>query len=115
MATGALATGVLILAYTRVRSAAEETAMACLVACVINVYYGTLHAYTAEVLPSAHRATGSGVAVACNRVMGMASALVATLADTRTEAPLYACAALMVVAAVVAAAFPLEPYGRRSS
>ncbi|KAM4059277.1 major facilitator superfamily protein [Hirsutella rhossiliensis] len=115
MAAGALATGVFFVAYTQVKSAGEETAMMCLVACLINVYYGTLYAYTAEVLPSAHRATGNGVAVACNRVMGIASALVATFADTATPAPLYVCAALMVAAAVVAALFPLEPYGRRSS
>ncbi|KAF1822432.1 uncharacterized protein K489DRAFT_371270 [Dissoconium aciculare CBS 342.82] len=41
-----------------------------------NIYYGTLYAYTPEVLPSAHRGTGNGIAIACNRIMGIMSALV---------------------------------------
>lgn len=88
MAAGALAAGALFVAYTRVQAAAEETAMMCLEACIINLYYGTLYAYTAEVLPSAHRATSNGAAVACNRVMGIVSALVATFGDTSTPTPL---------------------------
>ena len=60
----------------------------------LNIYYGTLYAYTPEVLPSAHRATGNGIAVACNRVMGLVSAFVATYANTATSAPIYICAAM---------------------
>lgn len=60
----------------------------------VNIYYGTLYAYTPEVLPSAHRATGNGIAVACNRVMGLVSAFVATYANTATSAPIYICAAM---------------------
>ena len=43
-----------------------------------NIYYATLYAYTPEVLPSAHRGTGNGIAIALNRVMGIMSAIVAT-------------------------------------
>ena len=43
-----------------------------------NIYYGTLYAYTPEVLPSAHRGTGNGIAIGCNRIMGIVSAIVAT-------------------------------------
>lgn len=46
-----------------------------------NIYYGTLYAYTPEVLPSAHRGTGNGIAIACNRVMGILSAVIATYAN----------------------------------
>lgn len=81
----------------------------------MNIYYGTLYAYTAEIFPSAHRATGTGIAVALNRTMGILSAVIAAEAGTDTVAPLYICAGLYVLMAIVAALFPFEPYGRRSS
>ncbi|KND94228.1 putative MFS-type transporter PB1E7.08c [Tolypocladium ophioglossoides CBS 100239] len=115
MVIGALITMAFFFAYTAVKTAAQDTAFTCLIACFLNIYYGTLYAYTPEVLPSAHRGTGNGIAVACNRIMGIVSAIVATFADTSTSAPLYVCAAIFIVAAVVAALFPFEPYGRRSS
>lgn len=80
----------------------------------VNIYYGTLYAYTPEVLPSAHRATGNGIAVACNRVMGLVSAFVATYADTATSAPIYICAAMFIAMAAVSVALPYEPLGHRS-
>lgn len=43
-----------------------------------NIYYGTLYAYTPEVLPSAHRGTGNGIAIGFNRIMGIMSAVIAT-------------------------------------
>lgn len=42
---------------------------------------------TAEVLPSAHRATGSGIAVSFNRIMGVVSAFVASSGHTTTAVP----------------------------
>lgn len=42
-----------------------------------NIYYGTLYAYTPEVLPSAHRGTGNGISIGFNRIMGIVSAGVA--------------------------------------
>jgi hypothetical protein len=46
--------------------------------------------------------------------MGIMSALVATYADTNTPVPIYICAALYIVMAIVAALMPFEPYGRRA-
>ena len=80
-----------------------------------NIYYGTLYAYTPEVLPSAHRGTGNGISIGLNRIMGIVSAGVATGANTATPVPIYICAALYIVMAGVAAVFPYEPMGRRSS
>ncbi|KAK3046525.1 Filamentous Growth Regulator [Extremus antarcticus] len=82
---------------------------------LLNIYYGCLYAYTPEVLPSAHRGTGNGIAIGLNRVMGIMSAIVATFADTNTPVPIYICAALYIVMAIVAACFPFEPMGKRSS
>lgn len=100
-----------------------------------NIYYGTLYAYTPEVLPSAHRGTGNGISIGFNRLMGIMSAVVATwvtkiqawassitlltcsgrYADTSTPVPIYICATLYVVMAAAAIAFPFEPMGSRSS
>ncbi|KAF2643048.1 membrane transporter [Massarina eburnea CBS 473.64] len=115
MVVGAGGTAVFFFAYTAVRSERENVGLACAGNFWGNVYYGTLYAYTPEVLPSAHRGTGNGLAVSGNRVMGILSAVIATVADTSTPVPIYICAALYVVMAGVAAVFPFEPYGKRSS
>ncbi|KAG6009811.1 hypothetical protein E4U21_001241 [Claviceps maximensis] len=115
MSAGALMTMALFFAYTAVKTKQQDIALTCLIACCLNIYYGTLYAYTPEVLPSAHRGTGNGIAVACNRIMGILSAVVASEANTATSAPLYVCAAIFIGLAVISALFPFEPYGRRSS
>lgn len=115
MVIGSLLTMAFFFAYTAVKTSVQDLTFTCIIACVLNIYYGTLYAYTPEVLPSAHRGTGNGIAVAVNRVMGIMSAVVAATADTSTSAPLYVCAGIFIVAAMVAAVFPFEPYGRRSS
>lgn len=115
MAIGAMITMAFFFAYTAVQTSVQDLTLTCMIAFCINIYYGTLYAYTPEVLPSAHRATGNSIAVACNRVMGIISAVVASEGNTGTPAPLYVCAALFVGMAGVSVLFPYEPYGRRSS
>ncbi|KAF4983799.1 hypothetical protein FZEAL_883 [Fusarium zealandicum] len=115
MVIGALLTMSFFFAYTSVSTAAQNLGFSCAIACCVNIYYGVLYAYTAEVLPSAHRATGSAIAVACNRVMGIISSVIATTSDTSTSVPIYVCAGLYVVMAIVSVLLPFEPYGRRSS
>lgn len=115
MVLGALITCAFFFAYTAVRTEEQNVGFSCAIAFFLNIYYGVLYAYTPEVLPSAHRATGNGIAVACNRVMGILSAGIASASDTTTSAPIYICAALFVGMAGVSAVFPFEPFGRRSS
>ncbi|KAI1411214.1 MFS general substrate transporter [Hypoxylon sp. FL1857] len=115
MAIGALVTMAFFFAYTIVSTPTQDVGFSCAIAFCINIYYGTLYAYTPEVLPSAHRATGNGIAVGCNRIMGIISAVVASTANTGTVAPIYICAALYLAMAIVSVIFPFEPYGRRSS
>jgi hypothetical protein len=76
--TTVLRTAYLACRYTQVRTEAQNLGFSCAINFCLNIYYGTLYAFTPEVLPSAHRATGNGVAVACNRIMGILSAVVAT-------------------------------------
>ncbi|KAI5789697.1 membrane transporter [Peziza echinospora] len=115
MVIGAITTMTFLFAYTAVRSPSQNLAFTCMIYFWLNVYYGTLYAYTPEVLPSAHRATGNGLAVGINRVMGIFAAVVATYADTKTDAPIFVCAALFLVMAGSAVGMRLEPYGRRSA
>ena len=133
MIIGALVTMAFFFAYTEVKSNAQNLGFTCAISfCLVrtsshppssnsianlqqNIYYGTLYAYTPEVLPSAHRGTGNGISIGLNRIMGIVSAGVATGANTATPVPIYICAALYIVMAGVAAVFPYEPMGRRSS
>jgi len=115
MLIGALLTATFFFAYTAVRTQDQNVGFSCTIAFCLNIYYGVLFAYTPEVLPSAHRATGNGIAIAGNRVMGALSAVIATEADTATSAPIFICGGLFAALGVVAALFPFEPYGRRSS
>lgn len=84
---------IFFFAYTGVRSGAQNLGFNCAISFCLNIYYGTLYAYTPEVLPSAHRATGNGISVAFNRVMGIISAVVAISANTATSVPIFICAA----------------------
>jgi len=115
MVIGALITMAFFFGYTQITNENENIALSCIIGFTLNIYYGTLYAYTPEVLPSAHRATGNGIAVACNRVMGILSAVIATVANTSTSVPIFLCGALYVVMALVAVFFPFEPFGKRSS
>jgi len=115
MVIGALVTMVFFFCYTQVRSDAENLGFNCAISFCLNIYYGTLYAYTPEVLPSAHRGTGNGIAIGLNRIMGILSAVIATVSNTSTPVPIYICAALYIVMAITSALFPFEPYGSRSS
>ncbi|KZV94343.1 MFS general substrate transporter [Exidia glandulosa HHB12029] len=116
MVIGALSTMAFLFGFTTVRTVNENLGFNCAVYFCINIYYGTLYAYTPEVLPSAHRGTGNGIALGLNRVAGILSAVVASVAGNKaTAVPIYVCAALYIVMAAVALALPFEPYGRRSS
>ncbi|KAM5350553.1 hypothetical protein ACJ41O_007058 [Fusarium nematophilum] len=115
MGIGALVTAVFFFGYTAVKTSAQNLGLSCSISICINVYYGTLYAYTAEVLPSAHRTTGNGISVALNRVMGLLSAVIAVVSDTTTVVPLYICAGLFLVLMIVSAILPFEPLGRRAS
>lgn len=89
MIVGALVTMVFFFCYTQVRTPAENVGFTCAISFCLNIYYGTLYAYTPEVLPSAHRGTGNGIAIGINRIMGIMSAVIATYANV--SEPLFVC------------------------
>ncbi|RMY70845.1 hypothetical protein D0863_05523 [Hortaea werneckii] len=115
MIIGTLLTMAFLFAYTQVKNNSQNAGFTSAINFCLNIYYGTLYAYTPEVLPLAHRGTGNGISIALNRVMGILSAVIATYADTSTPVPIYLCAALYIVMGIVAGVFPFEPMGSRSS
>lgn len=115
MIIGALITMAFFFAYSQVASQAANIAYSCIISFTLEIYYGVLYGYTAETLPSAHRATGNGIAVAFCRLAGAMSAVVATYANPNTSAPVFICAALYGALAVCAFLLPFEPYGKRAS
>lgn len=115
MIIGALITMAFFFAYSQVASQDANVAYSCVISFTLEIYYGVLYGYTAETLPSVHRATGNGIAVAFCRLAGAMSAVVATYADPTTTAPVFVCAALYGALAVCAFLLPFEPYGKRAS
>merc|ERR1712098_793387 len=89
MVIGALITCAFFFGYPAVTKDPQDVVFTCLINFCLNIYYGTLYAYPPEVLPSAHRATGNGISVAFNRIMGIISAVVASEGDTTTSVPIY--------------------------
>lgn len=114
MVIGALLTMIFLFAYTAVRTEAENLAFACMISNWLNMYYGTLYAYTPEVLPASHRGTGNAITVASNRVMGIVAGFIGTYADLSSSAPIYVCAAAFGALAIVSFLFPFEPQGMTS-
>lgn len=77
------------------------------------MYYGTIYAYTPEILPSAHRATGYALCVVLNRVGGIIGVVVGSYANVETTAPLFVCAALFALLIFLALLLPFESRGKR--
>ena len=70
LAIGALITMALQFGYTQIQTPAQNVGVSAAITAASNIYYGTIYAYTPEILPSAHRATGYGICVVLNRVGG---------------------------------------------
>lgn len=79
-----------------------------------NIYYGTIYAYTPEILPSAHRATGYGLCVVANRIGGIFGVLVGGYANVETTAPLFICASLSGLLVILSLLLPFESRGKRT-
>ncbi|KAH8807724.1 major facilitator superfamily domain-containing protein [Xylogone sp. PMI_703] len=114
LAIGALITMVLQFGYTQVTTPAENLGVSSAISAASNIYYGTIYAYTPEILPAAHRATGYGICVALNRVGGIIGVLIGSYANVKTTAPLFVCAALFGLLIILSVLLPYESKGRRA-
>ncbi|EGR49360.1 uncharacterized protein TRIREDRAFT_3532 [Trichoderma reesei QM6a] len=114
LAVGALVTMVLQFGYTQIKTPAQNVGVSAAISAASNIYYGTIYAYTPEILPSAHRATGYGLCVIVNRIGGILGVLVGSYANVETTAPLFVCAALFGLLVILSLILPFESRGKRS-
>ncbi|KAL1965891.1 hypothetical protein VTN77DRAFT_5024 [Rasamsonia byssochlamydoides] len=114
LAIGAAITTALQLGYTQIKTPAQNVGVSAAITAASNIYYGTIYAYTPEILPSAHRATGYGICVVLNRVGGIVGVLVGSYANVETTAPLFICAGLYGALVVTSLLLPFESRGKRS-
>ncbi|PMD42102.1 MFS general substrate transporter [Hyaloscypha variabilis F] len=114
LAIGALVTMLLQFGYTQIKTPAQNLGVSAAISAASNIYYGTIYAYTPEILPSAHRATGYGICVVLNRVGGILGVLVGSYANVKTTAPLFVCASLFGLLVFLSLLLPFESRGKRS-
>ncbi|UJO14324.1 Major facilitator-type transporter [Fulvia fulva] len=114
LAIGATATMALQFGYTQIKTPAQNLGVSCAVSAAQMIYYGVIYAYTPEILPSAHRATGYGCCVILNRIGGIVGVAVGSYADVQTTTPLFVCAGLFGLLIVLSLALPFESRGRGS-
>ncbi|KAJ6023466.1 uncharacterized protein N7446_013828 [Penicillium canescens] len=114
MALGALLTMVLQFGYTQIKTPAQNIGVSAAISAAMNIYYGTMYAYTPEILPSAHRATGYAICVIFNRIGGIVGVIVGSYANVETTTPLFVCAALYALLIILSVLLPFESRGKRA-
>ncbi|OKL56314.1 hypothetical protein UA08_08430 [Talaromyces atroroseus] len=114
LAVGAAMTTALQLGYTQIKTPAQNLGVSAAITAASNVYYGTIYAYTPEILPSAHRATGYGLCVVVNRVGGIIGVLVGSYTNVTTTTPLWVCAGLYGALIFTSLLLPFESMGKRT-
>lgn len=112
--TGAILTMTFMFAYTSVKTSAGNLGFNWATNTCLNMFYGSLYAYTPEVMPSNHRSTGNGLAVSCGRIMSAIAPVIAHFGDASSAVPIYVMAACFGVNAIIAVLFPFEVKGRNS-
>ncbi|CAI6337968.1 unnamed protein product [Periconia digitata] len=115
MSVAAIITGVFIFLFTISSDEDFQLAFSCLEAFFQNIMYGVLYAYTPEVFPAPYRGTGTGISSCLNRIAGLCAPIVAVNAATANpKSPIYASAALILVAGLSMFALPIETMGRQT-
>ncbi|KAK9240071.1 putative sugar transporter [Lipomyces kononenkoae] len=114
LAVGAAITTALQFGYTQIKTPAQNVGVSAAISAASNIYYGTIYAYTPEILPSAHRATGYGICVVLNRIGGIVGVLVGSYANVQTVVPLWICAGLYGALIITSLLLPFESRGKRS-
>ena len=114
LAVGAAITTVLQIGYTQVKTPAQNLSVSASISAASSIFYGTIYAYTPEILPSAHRATGYGLCVVLSRIGGIAGVLVGSYANVETATPLFICAGLHSILVITSLLLPFESKGKRS-
>ncbi|KAH8663441.1 sugar transporter [Tricladium varicosporioides] len=109
MAIMAIVTAAFAGAFTSVQSEAQNLAFSCMIGFWQNGFYAILYAYTPEVMPTAHRGTGCGLAMAMGRTASLSAPFIATFGDVASSVPIWVCMALYFIMAGVSFVLPYEP------
>lgn len=114
LALGAAMTTALQFGYTQIKTPLQNVAISAAIGVASNIYYSTLYAYTPEIMPSAHRATGYGLCVIINRIGGIVAILIGSYANVDTTTPLFVCASLYVLLVGTSLLLPFETRAQRT-
>ncbi|GAA5883780.1 hypothetical protein JCM3774_005672 [Rhodotorula dairenensis] len=106
--------GAFLFGLTSVRTAVAVNALTCMAALFENAFYGVIYAIAPETFPTPHRGTGDALAGGFQRLCGSAAPLIATYsaAADSPNGPVYASAAIFIVAGLAMLALPIETRGR---
>ncbi|EGW30161.1 uncharacterized protein SPAPADRAFT_63768 [Spathaspora passalidarum NRRL Y-27907] len=114
LAIGGLSTMGFLFGYTAVRNRAGNVGLTSAIYCALYIYYGVIYAYTPEVMPSAARATGNCLCLACTRICTTIVPVIAYFSDTSSQVPMWICGAFMGMIGVLALFLPYEPSKQRA-
>jgi MFS family permease len=115
MIFGSLASMAILFGYTTVRTPAGDAGFGSATYFFVNIYYGTLYAYTPETFPTKARGTGVGVALVVCRIFGAFAPVVYYFgAKSGSSIPIWVCGAIIGCLSVLSALMPFEPSLKRS-
>lgn len=113
MILGNTMTAIFLFCYTQVRTQQQNLAFSCCVYLTINFGYATLFSYTTEILPSQFRSTATSGCVYWSRIAGVLFPFVAYYTDTSSNVPIFICAAMYLVIALITILLAYELVGQR--
>ncbi|KAF5013019.1 hypothetical protein FDECE_966 [Fusarium decemcellulare] len=109
MALTALCAAAFCGGFTTVRTEGSNIAFSSMISFWQNAFYAILYAYTPEVMPTAYRGTGCGLALAAGRIASLSAPFIATFGDLSTSVPIWVLVGLYGVIAAIASVLPFEP------
>ncbi|KAM5343479.1 hypothetical protein ACJ41O_012016 [Fusarium nematophilum] len=113
MAISSVLTGGFLFAYTAVGTEAADIGFQCATGVLGNFEYAVMFAFTPESFPGPMRGTGTGIAATLLRLGGLVASFVSTYGGY-TVVPIYASAALWVLAGFFCVGLPYETHGHVS-
>ncbi|KAK7425080.1 hypothetical protein QQZ08_008357 [Neonectria magnoliae] len=113
MAISAALTGVFLFVYTIAATEAADIGFQCATGILGNFEYAVMYAFTPESFPGPVRGTGTGIAATLLRLGGLVASLISTFVGY-TVVPIYASAALWILAGIFCFGLPFETHGHAS-
>lgn len=105
--------GAFLFGLTAAKTNGQINALTCLAALCENGMYGVLYGYAPEVFATPQRGTGDALASAASRITGVMAPIIAVYskASQTPNGPVFASAAIFLVAGVSMLGLPIETVG----